>query len=277
MREWVRLYSSAWCHRKTIGLGLDEFGVWAKALAYAASQEREDFVPAEWLESVTRDSVTASEAVASRLVSCGLWEPLDGGWLIHNHSNRQADEATRREQNRIRQQRWRDRKCVTVTPITRDVALRPDRIEKNENEKRVDLSPDGESRGSDVAQVWEAWVASTGHTGCKLDEKRRRVIRARLTDFPLDDLIDAARGWENDPWEGRKQQNELKILLRDASQVEKFRDLWRHPPAPQPGDNSVDRFLRSRENPVDRRIREATEIGASRATVIEIPQVAADG
>ncbi len=269
MREWIRLYTTSWCHRKTLGLGLDEFGVWAMALAYAGSQEREDFVPAEWLDNVTRDSVTPAHDVASHLVTRGLWEPIDGGWLIHNHSNRQADEATRREQNRIRQQRWRDRKAVIVTPVTRDEALRPDRVEKKENEKRVDISPNGESCRSDVEQVWATWIASTGRTGCKLDEKRRRVIRARLAEFPLDDVVDAARGWENDPWDGRKQQNELKIVLRDASQVEKFRDFWRHPPAPS----------QAPENPIDRRLREATEAGRGwrPRTVIDIPRATASG
>jgi hypothetical protein len=279
-REWIRLYTSAHCHRKLIGLALEVFGVWAMALAYAGSQEREDFVPAEWLESVTRDSVISSEAVANQLVARGLWEPLSGGWLIHNHNNRQADEATRREQNRIRQQRWRERKAVTVTPVTRDGALGSDREEKKENEKRVVISPIGESRESDVDQVWEAWVTSTGRTGCKLDSKRRRVIKARLAAFPLADVIDAVRGWERDPWDGRRQNNEITLLLRDAGQLEKFRDYERNgAPAPTVRGMTADEFIRSRKNAIDERIRVATELGRGGrpTTVIDMPSAVADG
>lgn len=80
-----------------------------------------------------------------------------------------------------------------------------------------------------ISQIFDAWVASTGHTACKLDDKRRRVIGSRLADYPLDDVLDAVRGWERDPWDGRRQQNEITILLRDAAHLEKFRDLWRKP------------------------------------------------
>jgi hypothetical protein len=80
-----------------------------------------------------------------------------------------------------------------------------------------------------VRQVFEMWVTSTGRTACKLDEARRRKITMRLADYPLDDVLDAVRGWERDPWEGRRQQNEIAILLRDNAHLEKFRDLWRTP------------------------------------------------
>jgi hypothetical protein len=80
-----------------------------------------------------------------------------------------------------------------------------------------------------VLQVFDAWVTSTGHMACKLDDKRRRVIAARLADYPFDDVLDAVRGWERDPWEDRRKHNEISILLRDASHLEKFRDLWRQP------------------------------------------------
>jgi hypothetical protein len=91
------------------------------------------------------------------------------------------------------------------------------------------ISPNGESRRSEIDQVWKAWVDSTGRSACKLDEKRKRLIAARLKDYPLDDVLAAVQGWARDPWEGRKQQNEIAILLRDNAHMEKFRDLWRQP------------------------------------------------
>jgi hypothetical protein len=81
----------------------------------------------------------------------------------------------------------------------------------------------------DVAVVFAKWIESTGRTTCKLDEKRRKVISARLKDYPLDDVLAAVQGWARDPWDGRRQQNEIAILLRDSAHLEKFRDLWRTP------------------------------------------------
>ena len=268
MREWVRLYTTSWCHRKTLGLGLEEFGVWAMALAYAGSQEREDFVPAEWLESVTRDSVTPSEAVATRLVARGLWEPIDGGWLIHNHRNRQADEASRREQNRIRQQRWRERKAVTVTPVTRDAALVTDRVEKNENEKRVDISPYGES-SSRVAT--DAFTSAWNGACLPLPKLRKapagvnaeRLIHRAMEFFDNDLVL-------------------LEAAIRRAAADQHYRD----------GHYGYETFCRhverwsedvprvATENAIDRRIREADERDRGwrpKATVIDMPKAVADG
>jgi hypothetical protein len=81
--------------------------------------------------------------------------------------------------------------------------------------------------------VFEAWQQATGKTRAKLDDKRRRVIARALKAFPLDDVLDAVRGWRNDPWTERPRYNDLALLLRDADHIEKFRDLWRDgPPTP---------------------------------------------
>ena len=97
-----------------------------------------------------------------------------------------------------------------------------------------------------VGQVFDTWVASTGHTGCKLDEPRRRKITARLAEYPLEDVLDAVRGWERDPWEDRRKHNEITILLRDNAHLEKFRDLWRQaaPPKIEPqSTGEIDRLV----------------------------------
>ena len=110
-------------------------------------------------------------------------------------------------------------------------------------------------------------MTSTGHTGCQLDEKRARKIRARLAEFPLDDVLDAVRGWDRDPWEGRRGQNELVILLRDAGQVEKFRDLWRKPAVVvtlPPGDQDRARAFDERWNAMVAKGRAPTRARANR-------------
>jgi hypothetical protein len=84
----------------------------------------------------------------------------------------------------------------------------------------------------DVNRIFEAWRDSVGATGrVKLIPKRRRVIEARLREgYPVPDLIDAVRGWPNDPWPERVNFTDITILLRDGAQVEKFRRLWQEGP-----------------------------------------------
>ena len=91
------------------------------------------------------------------------------------------------------------------------------------------IVPEHGSPPSDDLAVFGEWAASTGRTGLKFTESRRRAIRMRRKEgYPQDDLLDAVRGWQNDPWAERPQQNELTILLRNGGQLEKFRDLWRN-------------------------------------------------
>ncbi len=86
-----------------------------------------------------------------------------------------------------------------------------------------------------VEVVFNAWLASTKKTArTVLDSKRRSVITAALRTHPLDDVLDAVRGWEHSPHHRgenaeRKVWNDLGLLLRDAGRIEQFRDLARGP------------------------------------------------
>lgn len=86
-----------------------------------------------------------------------------------------------------------------------------------------------------VESVFAAWLVSTKRTGrTVLDSKRRATISAALRTHPLEDVLDAVRGWENSPHHRgenaeRKVWNDLGLLLRNAEKIEQFRDLARGP------------------------------------------------
>src|SRR5215510_14861496 len=86
--------------------------------------------------------------------------------------------------------------------------------------------------------VFEAWQEATGKHRAKLDDKRRRVIQRALAAFPLEDVLDAVRGWQFDTWTERPRFNDLGQLLKDADHIEKLRDLWRAGPQAVPGRNA---------------------------------------
>jgi hypothetical protein len=86
-----------------------------------------------------------------------------------------------------------------------------------------------------VQVVFDAWRDATGHDRALLDEGRRKLIQSRLKQFPVEDLVDAVRGWRFSPYHcgenaTRTVYDGLKLLLRDAEQIEKFRDLERAGP-----------------------------------------------
>lgn len=88
-----------------------------------------------------------------------------------------------------------------------------------------------------VVQVFEAWKASTKRTAATvLDGPRTRLITAALKSYPIEDVLDAVRGWEHSPHhrgensDGRVY-NDIGLLLRNAENIERFRDYARKPPA----------------------------------------------
>lgn len=76
-----------------------------------------------------------------------------------------------------------------------------------------------------VMAVYVAWRA-THKTERRLTEAGRAAIRARLKEYPLQDVIDAAVGWVHDDWPNRVNNNRLEDCLRPAN-FEKFRDWTR--------------------------------------------------
>lgn len=97
---------------------------------------------------------------------------------------------------------------------------------------------DNQAEETPLVKVFEAWKASTGRTSATvLDPKRRKRVLLALQNYALNDVLDAVRGWENSAFhrgenpEGKKW-NDLDLLLRDSTNIEKFRDLARGPRQP---------------------------------------------
>jgi hypothetical protein len=104
--------------------------------------------------------------------------------------------------------------------------------EKTGSAKALVDSNERNRPASDTQQVFDTWNASLlPGTTRRLTTPRRKAIAARLKEFGLDDCLDAAVGWRNDPWTDRAEQNDITILFRPGN-FEKMRDLARNgPPA----------------------------------------------
>lgn len=81
--------------------------------------------------------------------------------------------------------------------------------------------------------VFDAWKESAGKNGgTQFSPERRRLVARALKNYPLEDVIDAVRGWRHSPHhrgENDRQTvyNDLDVLLRDAKHIEMFRDYER--------------------------------------------------
>lgn len=116
---------------------------------------------------------------------------------------------------------------------------REEQLEMNRNQPPVPEPPDLALVAptvlvdvpSIVDQVFAEWQRATGRTGrVILTAARRKKIAARLEDgYRVDDLLDAVRGVMLSEWHVENHYTDLVTVLRDADQVEKFRDLQRAP------------------------------------------------
>lgn len=119
------------------------------------------------------------------------------------------------------------------SPTPLEVEVEVEVEEENYGGAKAPIDSDERNRPEPVAdtrQVFDAWTASLPPgTSRRFTTPRRRAIQARLREFGLQDCLDAAGGWRNDPWDGRAEQNDITILFRPGN-FERMRDFWRNGP-----------------------------------------------
>lgn len=95
----------------------------------------------------------------------------------------------------------------------------------------VAVEPSKGLRGAERI-VFEAWVRSTGKKRSVLDDKRRRLIRAQLDGYTVEELCLAVTGWQFSPHHRGENDrgtvyNSLSLILRDAEHVDQFLEYAR--------------------------------------------------
>lgn len=256
--SWLKVDDKFHSHPKVVELldmdcGLEALGLWTLLGAWCADYGSNGEVTAAAL----RRNGARNETVTA-LVTVGLWSRNeDGGIVYHDWSKYQP---TKREAkstaltNAERQQRHREKHSgvtksngsnVTVTPRsgTRARFPDPDPVNKSTN---VDSS-ESVADAPDVRRVFECWIKlfwSGRGPKPKLDDKRRRRIRARLKTFTADQLCEALG--RVDSWYVEKGHTGLETLLRDDAQVEKHLGaLKRQEASNGPSGYDPDELLRS--------------------------------
>jgi len=86
---------------------------------------------------------------------------------------------------------------------------------------------------ADVDEVFAEWIAATERTDqTRLDAKREKCIREALAAYPKDEVVQAVWGIKASPFhQGEnpqgKKYTDITLILRDATKIEDFRDLYR--------------------------------------------------
>lgn len=136
---------------------------------------------------------------------------------------------------------------------------------ENRGEGEGDKNPPTPQGGA--LAVFEHWQKVFSHPKAVLDDKRRRLIDARLKQFTLDDLRSAIDGYKLSPFhqgqnDDGKVFDSIELIMRDAHHVEEGLRFLRAPPRPPPKIevlSPVERVLRANgANRDDRVVAEQT-------------------
>lgn len=134
-----------------------------------------------------------------------------------------------------------------VTPCNATKRQETPREEKSrEEEKNQGLNPTVEDKPStarrrtdpadDSLIVFEYWQRVMDHPQAKLDGKRLKAIKGRLSDgYSVADLCRAVDGCKADPWsQGQNDRNtvydDIELICRDGPKVDKFKRIAEHGP-----------------------------------------------
>ena len=101
---WFKVDDTLPFHAKIVMAGNTALGLWVRAGAWSSQQLTDGFIP----DHIVRALGTVT--IASRLVSCGLWSRVDGGFLMHDYLDynpSRADVEKDREEARQRMRRVR--------------------------------------------------------------------------------------------------------------------------------------------------------------------------
>jgi Helix-turn-helix domain len=95
----------------------------------------------------------------------------------------------------------------------------------------------GNTETSQILTVFNTWKDVLRHPNARLDEKRRRCIRAALAlKFTADDLAKAFRGCRASPFhmganDRQQRYDDITLILRDAAHIERFMGYVDSPPS----------------------------------------------
>lgn len=240
-RPWFRFYVEAMRDPKMRRLTPAQRWLWVAVLAAARESCLAGFlfiaegVPMSW------DDLADYAGMKLREVEQGIERMRELGMLVHddhvgawhvpawNDRQYESDNTTERTRKHRSNERGRN---VPTTPEGTPPETEADTDTEINSTVELELDVQDVPAADPVEVVWEAWLESTGKLKSVLDPKRRRVIVWALDHYAQDDVVDAVRGWthsshhrgENDR---RTIYNDITLLLRDAKQIEFFRDLQR--------------------------------------------------
>lgn len=199
---WVRFDDDFPNHWKIEPLSDAAYRLHTTAIFWGAKQLTDGYLPENRLDLIAPRRMKRPQKYVAELVAAGVWEPVEGGWKLHDYLDYQPSKAqvkADREKSAERQKRWRERRSSgrdnaandgasngVTDDVTNAAPTRPDPTRTSYREEH------SQGEGSDEA-LFDAPPA----------EPKKKPSRKK-PELPLPDnfaATDAMRAWaaENTP------------------------------------------------------------------------------
>lgn len=227
--QWFRFYNEALNDPKVQKMPPEMFRLWVNLLCIASQADPRGIIPGDpdelaFILRVDRKLIVRG---ASFLQAQGLLEPTDDGmWVPHNWEGRQPesdDAASRMKRRRTSSEHVQNNERTGAEDVPNEFALEKKRQEEEQNRERAaarkrDVESFMDGFNGIFTGVWEP---------LKLTPARRKHIDARLDEFSVDQLLQAARNLRASPFHCGNNDKGMKyatpeFLCRNAEQVEKW-------------------------------------------------------
>lgn len=193
---WFKVDDSLAFHRKVVKAGNAAMGLWVRAGSWAAQQLTDGHVPDHMI------AVLGTPAQARKLVTAGLWERVDDGYVFHDWTEdgrnpTRSEIVERRSKDTRRKTQYRGKKSEesqvsegSHAGTDADVPAESQGDSKPPDPTRPDPgSPNGEPHGDRFDEFWQSYPRKT-------NKKAARTAWAKaLRTFDADTLISEARRW----------------------------------------------------------------------------------
>jgi hypothetical protein len=258
--------------RKISRLSDPAYRLWSSAIDYTREQLTDGFLDEKDLQTIPRGGAGGSwkVAVVTELVTAGLWIRSGSGWQIREFLDWQDSAAQVRAQKdkareRMRSVRANKTKTSPDVPLTDSFILDPDPSSDSDlqSETRLQAAAAGARDARALARVWlkdpqmgglqapnpELWPETRALVAVLVEvfggpeqgprnsgDPRMKILFERWAEgFTTEELAEAIRGAAlDDLVRSKPTLQNLKTILRDAGEVDRYRRALSVPTTPKP-------------------------------------------
>lgn len=220
MSGWVRVENTMPENIKIAPISDRGFRLWMHAVCYCSRAQTDGLVPAALACSL---SLTATKRIVEELVEAGLFEPVAGGYRVHdylNHNPSRARISELREAAKTRTARWRD--GASDENVTRHDDDAVTHHVRSPAHARDLPSP----TRSEEEEAFDYWQRRCQKTRAKFTRERRQKLRARFAEkYTLEDVKRGVDGAAANPPRDRDSgvvYDDLVSICRNGAQLERY-------------------------------------------------------